>query len=327
MTYFDYIGMCGICADYDINDKPINAKKYIAYMLARSLQMFSYKGLPDTIPQRSLELFLQCNGYTVWTNKYNGKDWFIYHASLGGEPDQLYMPTRAIIANPAQTYSADLKIGEECVVMRNDSMYMGLLHEYAKYAYLLAENDISMRCADIWARLPVLISASDDRTKVSADKVIDDLVSGKLSTVGEAPVFDGLKVQGSENARSAAVLTDLIEYHQYLKAGWFNFIGLNSNYNMKREAINSNEAQMDNDALLPLVDDMLQQRREALAKIEEMGGPHIEVELSSSWLDRQQEEELEHEIMEAEADTNEEEVREDDGETEDAVGSDSDVDE
>lgn len=77
--------------------------------------------------------------------------------------------------------------------------------------------------------------------------------------------------------------TDLIEYQQYLKASWFNEIGLNANYNMKREKLSTTESQMNSDALLPLVDDMLEQRRLGVEKVNEMFGTNITVDFCSSW--------------------------------------------
>ncbi len=121
----------------------------------------------------------------------------------------------------------------------------------------MVENDISMGIADIWSRATTAMSAADDQTRASAEKWITDLIKGKIGIIGEAPFLAGNQ---NESLRSnpigavAGTLTDLIEYHQYLKAGLFNEIGLNSNYNMKREAINSNESQLNDDALHPLID-------------------------------------------------------------------------
>jgi hypothetical protein len=75
----------------------------------------------------------------------------------------------------------------------------------------------------------------------------------------------------------------LIEYQQYLKASWFNEIGLNANYNMKREKLSTTESQMNNDALLPLVEDMLESRRQCIEKVNAMFGTEISVDFASSW--------------------------------------------
>ena len=82
---------------------------------------------------------------------------------------------------------------------------------------------------------------------------------------------------------------NLIELEQYLKASWYNELGLNANYNMKRESINSGESQLNNDMLIPLVDDMLKRRKEGAEKVNNMFGTNITVELASAWEDNQEE--------------------------------------
>ena len=63
----------------------------------------------------------------------------------------------------------------------------------------------------------------------------------------------------------------------------WNDIGISANYNMKREAINSAEAQLGNDALLPFIDDMLRCREQACEEINSMYGTNISVKLDSAW--------------------------------------------
>ena len=98
----------------------------------------------------------------------------------------------------------------------------------------------------------------------------------------------------------AQSLTNLIEYHQYLKAGLFNELGLNSNYNMKRESINSNESQLNDDMLHPLIDTMLREREEGVKRVNAMFGTDIKVSFNSSWLENEMEEDAIHQIMQSE---------------------------
>ena len=60
-------------------------------------------------------------------------------------------------------------------------------------------------------------------------------------------------------------------------------LGIQSNYNMKRESLNSSETTMDESVLLPLIDDMLNERKIGLEKVNKMFGTNITVKLSSSW--------------------------------------------
>ena len=92
-----------------------------------------------------------------------------------------------------------------------------------------------------------------------------------------------------DSASSNNTIISLIELLQYHRANWFNDIGLSSNYNMKREALNSGESSMNNDILLPLIDNMLVCRKEAVEKVNAKYGTNIQVELTSSWEDNQEE--------------------------------------
>lgn len=295
VRYFNrYVyGMLGGSPEFDFADKSACIRQHIAYMLDRTQSMFRWDGLPETIPERSLELFLQTNG-NVCFYKHNG-DLYVFTGGMGGEPDVYYMPTVYTIANPALNLSKSLDIGSECVVMPNDSLYLGLMPLFARYASGLTENELSIYISLINSRIIDLISAPDDRTRASAEKFLADIKIGKLGVIAENAFLDGIRAQPYGTTANSNVLTNLIEMEQYFKASWFNELGLNANYNMKRESLNTSESQMNNDALLPLVDDMLNCRERAVKKVNEMFGTDISVSLASSWEDNEQEIELEHE--------------------------------
>ena len=297
--YYDGI----VIEPYNFSDKKKCINNYIRYMLSRTQSMFKYDNLPDTIPQRMLELYLQSKGNCVIT-KVNDELYALV-GGLGGEPDAYYRPTLYTVANPYLKFNKVLKIDEDCVLIYNDSLMTGLMPMFSRYATQLVENDISMNIADINSRIISLISATDDRTRTSAEQYLKDVTEGKLGIIADNSLIndDSIKAQVFGNSSSSDTIKNLIEYHQYIKASWFNDLGLNANYNMKREAINSSESALNDDALLPLIDDMLKCRKEAIDKINEMFGTNITVSLSSSWEDNVEELNLEQEIMSSEAET------------------------
>ena len=302
---------CGINAPFgkfiDFTDKIGGVRQYAMYMFNRLQSMFKYSGLPDTIPQRNAELMLQTNG-NICVTKVNEK-LYAFTGGLGGEPNEYYMPTIYTVANPYLKFSKNLKIDEECVVIPNDSLYIGLMPMFSRYATMLAENDATIRIADINARIINIISASDDRTKKSAVGYIEDIERGKLGIIAEQPFIDGLKTQPYASSGSTNNITQLIELQQYLKASWFNEIGLNANYNMKREAINGIEAQLNNDSLLPLAEDMLRQRQVGWEKVNKMFGTNIQVEFNSSWKEREESETLTEDVQKEDMKGGEENVQ------------------
>ena len=91
---------------------------------------------------------------------------------------------------------------------------------------------------------------------------------------------------------------------------------VNANYNMKSQYVNEGEMTMNDDALLPLIDQMLECRKMACEEINKLFGLNISVELNSSWKKIRKEieiqikeEELENDVLEKEvkADSNNDE--------------------
>lgn len=288
-----------------LEDKDFMIKHSVIQMLNKSTRIFKYKGLPDTILQKDLETILQVGGYAIW--KEVGGKLYVFSGGLGGEPNPYYLPTIAIIANPALRYNASLKIDEECVVMLNDHYYQGLMPLFSKYANLLAEAELSLKQAIINARIPAFIQADNDATYQSAVEVINKIVKGEdYGIVLSREFFEGLK---SFEFCKEPLIKDIIESIQYIKGSWYNEIGLNAAFNMKREAINEAEATINEDILYPTIDTMLECRKYYLEKVNSMFGTNITVELDSVWQRNKRREELSIELEEKEVDNEEKSLK------------------
>lgn len=308
---------------YNLTDKKQNISDIMKYMLIRTQSMFVWSGLPDTIPQKYLEQYIQINGFAGIT-KVDGK-LYAFEGGLGGEPDAYYNPTILTVANPYLKFNKELRIDEECVIVRNDVFYLGLIPLLNKYASQLAENELSMYMASINTRVQSVLSSSDDSTHEACQKFIDDLIKGKLGAIGDKSFMLDLKAIPMTTSSSTNVLGDLIEMEQYLKASLYNELGLNANYNMKREALNSAESSINDDILFPLVDEMLKARKEGAEKINAMFGSNISVELASSWRDNKEEE---HATIDAiSGEESEESATEAEGSEEEAEGSEEEAEE
>lgn len=280
-------------------DKSVNS--YIQKMLAISQSMFVYTGLPETLPQVELETLLQTNG-NVFVTKVNGA-LYAFTGGWGGVADAYNRPTEYIVANPYLQLNKTYKIGVDGVLVKNDSGANSLLPIFGKYGVLCADTLLSLNTCSVLSRITMLISASDDKTKQSADDFVSKIINGDFSVIGENAFFKGVNLQ-SINTQSANQIGQLIELLQYFKASAFNEIGLNANYNLKRERLNTSEVQMNVDALNPYVDNMLQERKKAVDKINEMFGTEINVELGSSWAIRKDETKTETENENADTENN-----------------------
>lgn len=289
--------------DFDI-ERYSKDKKTIADNIGNSLlnkmqSAFKWTGLPETIPQKWLEIQLLVNGFSFVTRANDG-NLYAFFGGLGGEPDVYYQPTVCVVSNPALNFNKDCRIGEEGILVSNDTMRRGLIPTIGKYAGLLAENTITIRIADIAARVTSILSAGDESTAESAKEYLRLLEKGELGIIEESPFLEDLKVNPTTSSGQTRI-TDLIEMEQYLKASLYNEIGLQANYNMKREAVNSSEAQLGDDVLQPLIDNMLAERQAGAEAINRLYGTNISVEFSGAWADNEDERNAELETLENEA--------------------------
>ena len=266
---------------YDYKAKQKNVRQLNEYMLAKTLSMFEYENLPATIPARELEKLLQRGGYAFITKAPDG-ELYAFTGGLGGETDVYGNATQIVIANTALKYHATLDIKKDGVLFYNDDMAAGLLAFYEKQNTLLAENEINMVVWGYNSRTQKLISAPDDKSKESAEQYMKKIVDGELTIIGENALFDGVKVQPANNS-SGNGISQMIEYHQYIKSCLFNEVGLPSNFNMKKERLISSEIDQAEDSLFPLVYNMMENRISAVNSINEMFDTDIKVGFGSVW--------------------------------------------
>jgi len=263
-----------------IRDKDTAVTEFIANTLAKTQSMFEYDGLPDSIPQKELERLLQTTG-NVFVTKVDGV-LYALTGGKGGEPDVYGRATLYTVANPALKLSKTYDIQKDGVLIENDTNGESLLPLIGRYAVLYTDGLISLNTASVLTRITMLISASDDKTKQSAEEFLLKIENGEFSIIGENAFFKGVNMQTAPTTNSVYI-TQLIELIQYYKASMYNELGLNANYNMKRERLNLGEVSMNVDVLLPYVDNMLKERQNAVEKINAMFDTEISVKLSSSW--------------------------------------------
>lgn len=264
---------------YNYTQKTTNVMKELNILLSKTLSMFRYEGLPDSIPQRELERQLQTKGYAFIT-EFKGK-LYSFTDGLGGEPDPYGNPTKITIANPALKYNATLDLEKDGVLIRGDSMMNGLRYLLEKYITMMNENEVTMMVNSFNARMPALISAGDDKTRESAEQFLQRIVNGEMGVIAENRLFDGIKVHSNSNS-GVGSFTQLIEYQQYLKATLYNELGLEMNNNMKRERLTQDEVNM-TDIIYPFIDNMLTNREMGIEQVNKKYGKEITIGLDSIW--------------------------------------------
>lgn len=274
--------ICPIC---DQRNKKDIAQEYYSMFVNRLDSMFKWSGLPETIPEYILERYLKLNGWCgigMATHPDKGEGLYCFFGGLGSKPDEYYQPTKIILANPVLG-SKEYTIGENVVWAKNDSLYRGISTWLARYSNLLAANDISINIAQVTSRIPFILSAETESEVKSAEKFIKKAEEGHIGIIRSSALNKGVTPTPTESASAGGYLKALIELHQYLKAQMSIDIGISSNFNMKRERVNTAEVETNSPYLLPLVDEMLKFRKKICDDVKQLFGQEWSVELDSAW--------------------------------------------
>lgn len=281
-SYISYLNDLGLrqVTDYNYLEKETNVALEIERFLNRSIMMFEWNNLPDTIPQEQFELMLQTQGYAI-IGQIEGELYACY-GGLGGLLDEYYRPTQAIVSIPYLHFNATWDIGTDCIVIRNDTLKQGLLPLFSKYITLQNETEITLLLSLVNQRVQRIISASDDMTIKSAEKYLEDIYKGKQGVIGDNAFLESLNIT-TEGKGTGNDLRDIVEVLHYLRGQLFNEIGLATNYNLKKERISQAEVELNTDNLYPMIDNMLVNRRQGIEDCYNLFGVDWAVEFNSSW--------------------------------------------
>lgn len=264
---------------YKPTDKLSNINQLINSYLNKTLAMFQYTNLPDTLPDLEIEKMLQVQGQ-VFITEYNG-DVVALKIDLLYEDVDVYGNAKS-----GNVYYPDTKVFKKVnlsdgVLIKNDYLGLGLLELFKKYAYLLNESALSLNMANFWKRTEKVFTANDDGTAESVKNYLAKTERGEIGLVTSNLLYESIKVNTPQ--ANGTSLGELIEYHNYLKSQLYAEIGLYTNENRKKERLITSEVETGLNAIYPLVDNMLDNRVQAMVKVNEMFDLDIQVEFMSSW--------------------------------------------
>ena len=146
----------------------------------------------------------------------------------------------------------------------------------------MADAMITLDTNIITSRAPYILSATTKTEREEAESFLAKLWNGDIDIIGSSLVSnDGVKSIPFYQT-TAQGLTQIVEAIQYIKSSFYHEIGLRSNYNMKRESLNSAETVIDEEAILSLVEDSFNTQKYWIDKLNKATGLEIEIELNRS---------------------------------------------
>lgn len=282
-------------------DKKLIYDTLMSSVLKKAHMMLEYENVPKEIPVRMLKTYLITNGHFCGFTM--GGKMMISWGTFAGKPDEYYFPKQYIVSNPyiEGMSGRTLEIGRDCIVVKNDSLAESLLDVISKHVNMLTENESSMIICDILARSQGILSAKDDAQLESAQTYLKQIFNGKVVPI-KSDSFTGENFETVPFGTAHYILTDLIEYEQYIRSSLYSELGIKINFNMKRESLNAEETSMDEELLKPYIDNMIETQNEDLLMLSDFWGlpEPIRVKRGSVWAENEKKDELSMDKMEAE---------------------------
>lgn len=272
-------------------DKTQLTSYYYKMLLNRVINMFTWENLPDTIDEQIMNFWLFVTGRVVFT-EFKGK-LYALNGNYGGYPNEYYLPTEFVIANPILG-SKNVKLDVDGVAMFNSdtdkyptqTMTGGLYPILTLTANMLADCVTTISSALKNGRVQTAFICKDDTVRIAGEKVLKQLYNGNPAVMIDDTILNCISpIKMADNTSVATILQQTVETYQFWLANFYNSIGVNANFNMKRERLNTAEVNINDSALFVNVVNMLNNRQQAVDKINAMFGTNISVEISPEWQD------------------------------------------
>lgn len=241
--------------------------------------IFTWEGLPPSFDETYLNTELLENGI-IGIIKENDTLYTV-RGNWGGEPNEYYKPTQFIYANPVLG-SGSPTIGDNVAVIylttedaNPFTLSGGLSMLIDSTAMLLADNILSLNVAQKNTRAMLIADADNEQTRNSAEQVLKALYNGEPYKVVLKKMTDSFTVNPLSTVRTADAMKQLIENHQYILSQFMQELGINSNYNMKRERLISSEVALNAECLDTLIDDIEENVNRGVDMCNNMFGTNI----------------------------------------------------
>lgn len=279
-----------VASMYDVADVKTSYDYWFFKILNLLLQMFDYEGLPESIPQREIELNLLLTGHSIIVALRDGT-LFAPLSSIYGQ-DRYYQPTNAVFANPVIDYDFEWTIGKDCEIIYNsslkDSMWYlrtdhGLLTFISRYARQLADVESTFNIYCVNQRLTAVPVTEDQNVAKSIKEFFKSLVSGKREIITDSNMIESFRnvdIIGRSTVKDGA--NDWLVARDKILEQLYRDIGIRM-YNPKRAQVTESELESNDQLLLISLDDMLKSRQEGIERVNEMFGTDIRVSINEKF--------------------------------------------
>ena len=276
-------------------------RHYFDQLVYITMRLIVFENIPETIDETFLKYLLIVNGKAVFfrldqditdNRQYaviplHSGDLVALNGTNSDMQTMYYMQRNVLVTNPVFNKTYNLTPGQDCEIVyctEPDKYrifgYGGLFALIARTATILADNDISINCAQKNTRLVNLIGADDQQSAKSAQAAIDAMYAGKPYTIAQKNLVADLQGIPMTQKTPASEITQLIEMRQYIYSHFYEILGLQTHDNMKKERLITDEIN-DNEEISALnVEDIYISIKSGIDRVNKMFGTDIRVSIN-----------------------------------------------
>lgn len=267
-------------------------------LLEYATRLFSYEGLPDSIPAHEIDLIAYMGGYCPLVTVANGgrAEWIAaYSSGMFDQTDYLDMFKKVNFATPL--HFGERTIDKTAIIVPNNSLKTPLIWRINHYSTLLAHCDVSIVAEMVNDREIDMI----DAINAGAAEAAKETYKKRYDGIPHAIVNKGFS-QFKHNfvsGRSQEQSSKLWDLRNNILSGFLEEIGVKKSYDKKERQI-TNEIQADDEMLNLNISDMLECRQKAFDKFNTLSGYNVKVSCNIDYLLNDQKEGVNIGINEAE---------------------------
>ena len=263
---------------YHVDDVVRGYKYYQKMLLEKSIAIYEYDGLPDTIPAHEIERLLMTLGACVFVNSpeyglvvlpctFNG---------VGVYPD---LPPFVMWATPLISGN-DRR--ENVAVGYNNSTHIGLADTIDRYSRMLADVDATFAITLYNQRMPSIPVAPDDGSAENYNAAMLANRLGITSAVVTDALLKDIQMLPAIQTAGGAKFADIIDAREQVLKIFLSELGVQYG-DPKRERQTTDEIHMNTQALIVNSSDMLTARRKMCDDVNARYGTNISVRINPAY--------------------------------------------
>ena len=279
----------------------IRERSYFSYLLTALSSAFKWN-CPEDVAEIFLEKYLHLSGM-FGVQKKGDKYYVVECPSRTGELDQ-YGDGQTIEGVTRNSVSIQGTIGKDVAICYNNRDRIPDL-DMLRYADGFSQVDKAIMANVRWTILAPVLCTRDDRTTKAIEKLVDEILEGKLKCITSEDVLDALQggrgdgvysidITNPERVRNVQYQSEL---YDVLMRRFFNKYGLNIQNSAKHAQVSTDEVHGMDAVSWVLILDMLNERKKFCEEASRLWGDEWSVELAEPWKSEYERFMMRNEIM------------------------------